>query len=77
MIPAETTRAIVLVGYAVVVIAGVVTELIARRRPDGLAPVGDMLDTVMDSRTTRVAVIAAWWWFGWHFLFAPTVQLEL
>jgi hypothetical protein len=36
-----------------------------------------MLDHVMKSRTTRVAVIAAWWWFGWHFAFAETVQLNL
>jgi|GEM_PF-244986 len=77
MIPAETTRAIILFGYIVVAVTAVVTELLARRRPDGLAPLGDMLDAVMESRTTRVAVIAAWWWFGWHFLFAPTVQLEL
>ena len=77
MSPAETTRAIILFGYIVVAVTAVVTELLARRRPDGLAPLGDMLDAVMESRTTRVAVIAAWWWFGWHFLFAPTVQLEL
>ena len=46
-------------------------------KPDIIVPIGDMLDHVMKSRTTRVAVIAAWWWFGWHFAFADTVQLNL
>lgn len=77
MIPVELSRAIVTAGYLVIVAAGIAAELIARRRPDGLAPLGDMLDTVMDDRTIRVAVIAAWWWFGWHFLIAPTVPFEL
>ena len=36
--------------------------------------VDDMLERVMRSRTVRIGVIAAWWWFGWHFIFAKTVD---
>jgi len=64
-------------GYLVIVLTAIAVEIYAQRKPDVIAPLGDMLDHVMKSRTTRVAVIAAWWWFGWHFAFAETVQLEL
>jgi hypothetical protein len=32
-----------------------------------------MLAAMMTSRIARVGIIAAWWWLGWHFFFAPTV----
>lgn len=70
-------RAIVVAGYLVIVAFAIGTELYARRKSNSLAPIGEMLEHVMESRTTRVAIIAAWWWFGWHFAFADTVQLEL
>jgi hypothetical protein len=49
----------------------------SRWRPTRVAPLAEMLDHVMRLRTTRVGIIAAWWWFGWHFLFAPTIQVAL
>jgi hypothetical protein len=64
-------------GYVLIVGVAIAVEVFAQRKPSTLAPLGDMLDHVMKSRTTRVAVIAAWWWFGWHFAFADTVQLNL
>ncbi|WP_281787313.1 DUF6186 family protein [Aurantimicrobium sp. INA4] len=64
-------------GYLVIVLTAIAVEIYAQRKPHVIAPLGDMLDHVMKSRTTRVAVIAAWWWFGWHFAFAETVQLTL
>lgn len=70
-------RAIVLGGYIVIIAVAIGVEIYAQRRPNNFAPIGDMLEHVMASRTTRVGVIAAWWWFGWHFAFADTVQLEL
>lgn len=68
---------LVATGYLVIVLLAIAVEIFAQRKPDTIAPIGDMLDHVMKSRTTRVAVIAAWWWFGWHFAFADTVQLNL
>jgi hypothetical protein len=70
-------RDIVIAGYLVIVAVGIAAEVFAQRRPNTFAPIGDMLEHVMTSRTTRVGVIAAWWWFGWHFAFADTVQLSL
>lgn len=67
-------RAIVIAGYLVIVVAMVVTDIVARARPDRIAPVDDMLEKVMTSRTVRIGMIAAWWWFGWHFIFAKTVD---
>jgi len=64
-------------GYLAILVAMGFTELFARWRPNRVAPLTDMLDHVMRLRTTRVGIIAAWWWFGWHFLFAPTIQVAL
>lgn len=64
-------------GYLGILLLMGVLEFIARRNPDQIAPLGDMLDQVMRSRTVRLGIIAAWWWLGWHFLVAQTVQLQL
>lgn len=70
-------RAIVIAGYVGIVVAMVVLEIIARKKTESIAPLGEMLNHATRSRTVRIGIIAAWWWFGWHFLFAPTVQMEL
>jgi hypothetical protein len=64
-------------GYLAILVGMGLTELFARWRPNRVAPLADMLDHVMRLRTTRVGIIAAWWWFGWHFLFAPTIQVAI
>ena len=63
---------VVVAGYLVIVAAMVAVQIYAWRRPRRFAPVGDMLERVMMERTTRIGIIAAWWWTGWHFIFAPT-----
>ena len=60
-------------GYLTLLAAMIVLDLIARRNQNRVAPLGDMLERIMTSRTTRIGIIAAWWWFGWHFIFAPPV----
>lgn len=67
------TRDVTIAGYLAIVALMLALELFAQRKPDRVAPLDDMLAQVMVSRTIRVGIIAAWWWFGWHFLFAPTV----
>lgn len=67
----------VIAGYLVIVGVGAVAEFYAHFRPTRIAPVFEMLEFVMRQRTTRIGIIAAWWWFGWHFLFAPTIQLNV
>lgn len=68
---------VTVIVYLLIVLSAAVLEFWARNRPSQIATLDVMLAHVMSSRITRVGVTAAWWWFGWHFLFAPTVQLEL
>lgn len=63
--------------YVFIVLLALVVEWRARRNPAQLTTLDSMLEHVMTSRITRVGVTLAWWWFGWHFLFAETVQLDL
>jgi len=67
------TRAVTIAGYLTIVALMMSLEIHAQRKPDRVAPLDDMLAQVMTSRTIRVGIIAVWWWFGWHFLFASTV----
>lgn len=71
------SRFVTVFVFIVIVLVALMVESRARVRPDRIAPIDDMLHHTMTSRITRVGVTAAWWWFGWHFLFAQTVQLEL
>ncbi len=64
---------VVVAGYLVIVTGMLATQIYAWKRPHRFAPLGEMLERVMVERTTRIGLIAAWWWFGWHFLFAQTV----
>jgi hypothetical protein len=66
--PHELTYAITVAGYLSFVLFGVVFWLITRRRDSKVASVGSMIDRIMHHRTTRVAIMIAWWWVGFHFL---------
>ena len=67
------TYSLVVAGYLLIVAGMVVAEIIARSRPQSFAPVDDMLDNIMTNRTARIGMLAAWWWFGWHFISAQTI----
>jgi len=67
------TRIITILGYLVIVISMITVEIYSRRRPDRVAPISDMLADAVDSRTVRIGLFAAWWWFGWHFFFSQTM----
>ncbi len=62
------TAAITIAGYLCFVAAGLVIWLVTRREKSKVASLGDLLDRVMHHRATRVAIMLAWWWIGWHFL---------
>lgn len=70
-------RAVTIAVFVSLLILAVIVELFARRRPNQIMPVSEMLFEVSQSRITRLGIVAAWWWFGWHFFFAETVQLEV
>lgn len=67
------TYTIVVAGYVFIVACMLGTQLYAWRHPHRIAPLGEMLERVMVERTTRIGIIAAWWWTGWHFIFAPVL----
>lgn len=64
----EMTRALTIGGYLFVVLFGVVFWLITRRKDSKVASVGQMIERIMHKRTTRISIVIAWWWVGFHFL---------
>ena len=60
--------------YLVCIIAASAITLWSRRNPDRMTPPGTLLDVIMESRSARLALIVFWWWIGWHFLFAQTID---
>ena len=60
--------AIVVTGYLVALAIGILIWVLSHFELLRLAKVGTMLERIMHHRTTRIAIILAWWWLGWHFL---------
>ena len=60
---------LVFIGFAVAL------ALAGRRRVFGVAPFGELLDLILVDRATRITIVLFWWWLGWHFLVARTVDL--
>ncbi|GAA1997856.1 DUF6186 family protein [Microbacterium ulmi] len=54
------------------IVLGVVTWISSRRDPEATA--SGLFDRIMQSRTVRIAILVCWWWLGWHFLVAQTVD---
>ncbi|MGE5288899.1 MAG: DUF6186 family protein [Micromonosporaceae bacterium] len=54
-------------GYLVLVLAGLVLELLATVRCPGIPSLQEVLSRVMRTRTGRVGVLVAWAWVGLHF----------
>jgi hypothetical protein len=55
-------------------LVAVATGSLLARRNDPDATVTALFDRMMSDRTVRLAVIVCWWWLGWHFLVAQTVD---
>ncbi len=54
-------------GYVLLLLAGVVLQVLATRNPARIPSLGDVLSRVMRTRTGRVGVLVAWAWLGLHF----------
>jgi len=65
--PPIPTRAITIIGFAVLVAAMVVLEIIARRPGSRIPTVGQWLGYLMRPKLGRVLILAGWWWLGWHY----------
>jgi hypothetical protein len=65
---------IVTAGYLVAVAIGLAIWILSHFEILKLSKVGTMLDRIMHHRTTRIAIILAWWWIGWHFLVNEVIR---
>jgi hypothetical protein len=63
-----TARAAIAAGFAAILAAAVVADLLARRPGSRLRPFGETLAAALRTRAGRVLVFGAWLWLGWHFL---------
>ena len=61
------TRAITIVGFAIVIAAMFALEFRARRPGSRIPTLGQWLGYLMRWRTGRVLVLLGWWWLGWHY----------
>jgi Family of unknown function (DUF6186) len=61
------THTITVLGFAVIAIALLVLEVVARRRGSRVPTAGQMLGFLMQTRVTRVLILLLWGWLGWHF----------
>jgi Family of unknown function (DUF6186) len=66
-----------LIGFTIEGIAAVALVLFSYRQNDRIATFGELLDRVMTTRAARICILALWWWLGWHFFFAQTVDPAL
>jgi hypothetical protein len=59
-------------GYFVLVLLGIIIWEYSRMNPSRIAPFGELIRHLMQKRMNRIALIAIWWWLGWHFIGSPT-----
>jgi hypothetical protein len=62
-----STRAITIVGFALVTAALIALEVVGRRETSRIPTVGEWLGYLMRSRVGRALILLGWWWLGWHY----------
>lgn len=62
-----STRAVTIIGFAIVIAAMFTLEFLARRPGSRIPTVGQWLGYLMRPRIGRVLVLLGWWWLGWHY----------
>lgn len=63
-----TTRGLTIAGFAVLAMVAAALTLAGRTGRLGLVPPGQLLDALRASAPTRLAIVLAWAWLGWHLL---------
>jgi hypothetical protein len=61
-------RMATLIGYVLVAAVGGIVEMVGRRGTASVPTVDQVLRWVLQTRSGRIAVFAAWAWLGLHFL---------
>jgi hypothetical protein len=67
-----TERVLTITVFVACVAALPALHLTARRSPR-LCELSTLFARLMATRATRVAVVLAWAWIGWHFLVTPPI----
>jgi hypothetical protein len=70
-------RDLTIAGYIACLVAALALVAISHRRSAPFATLSEVLDVVLADRAVRIAIIVFWWWLGWHFLVARTVDPPL
>jgi hypothetical protein len=60
------TRAVLLTGFAVLLVAMIVLEGLARAGHGHRATLGDVTDSAIRHPAGRAVALLAWLWLGWH-----------
>ena len=61
------TRVLTILGFAAVIAALAVLELLGRRKGSRRPTLGVWLGYVMRSRAGRLLILLGWLWLGWHY----------
>lgn len=67
------TRELTIAAYAVITAVIVVLEVAGRREGSTVPTFSDLVSTVARPVPARIALLALWWWVGWHFLARSSV----
>jgi hypothetical protein len=63
-----TTRALTILGFALLAATAVVVYIAGRAHRLGLLPLGDLTDALRSRTAVRLALVLVWAWLGWHLL---------
>ncbi|WP_330229519.1 DUF6186 family protein [Nocardia sp. NBC_00508] len=61
-------RAIIVVGFVLILAATLGTVVVTHLRRDLVAPLGETITYLTRTRAARIAAVLVWAWLGWHFL---------
>jgi hypothetical protein len=62
-----TNRTITVIGFAAVITALAVLEILGRRPGSRIPTLGEWLGYVMRPKTGRALILLGWLWLGWHY----------
>ncbi|MCU1423509.1 MAG: hypothetical protein JWN36_3160 [Microbacteriaceae bacterium] len=62
------------IGFATEGLLVLALVLLGYRDRRRYATFGELLDLVMANRAARIVLLTFWWWLGWHFFVAQTVD---
>jgi hypothetical protein len=62
-----SSHAVTAVGYAAIVLAGVLLQIVSRSPRAGVPSLGVVVRKAMATRPGRVGLLAGWAWLGLHF----------